>query len=562
MFPIRHLLLIALPLVLRPAFAEAPAADLIIEHARIWTVDRARPEAEALAVRGERIVAVGSEREVGAWRGPTTRVIDAHGHRVVPGFNDAHVHFSDGGASLTAVQLNDVTSLAEFSRRLAEYARGVPSGSWIQGGNWDETKWSPAELPTRQAIDAVTAGNPVAISRYDGHLVLANSRALALAGITAATADPAGGMIVRDAHGEPTGALKDAAIELLARVIPAPTPTERRRSIERAMREAASLGVTSVQDMANPPLDYSDLGTLAELLGEGRLTARFYVAPLITGVEDQAKLGIRRAFGGSWLRIGAVKGYADGSLGSRTAYFFEPFDDQPGFRGLLGETMQPLSKMRGYLERADSGGLQVCIHAIGDAAISTVLDLYTGIAERGGARDRRWRIEHAQHMAAKDFDRFATLGVIASVQPYHAIDDGRWAESRIGRERSSRTYAFRTFLDHRVHVAFGTDWPVAPLDPMLTLYAATTRATLDGRNPGGWFPEQKVTIEEAIEAYTLGSAYAEFQESEKGTIAAGKLADFVELSEDILHLPPAELRRVKVLRTVVGGREVYRAASP
>lgn len=557
----RLLLLLALSLALRPAFAQAPAADLIVEHARIWTVDRAHPEAEALAVRGDRIVAVGSDREVGAWRGPLTKVIDAHGHRILPGFNDAHVHFSDGGASLTAVQLNDVTSLAEFARRLGDYARGVPAGSWIQGGNWDETKWTPAVLPTRQVIDAVTGSNPVAISRYDGHMVLANSRALALAGITAATADPPGGMIVRDAHGEPTGALKDAAIELLSGVIPAPTPAERRASIERAMREAASLGVTSVQDMANPPLDYGDLSSLAELLGEGRLTMRFYIAPLITGVEDQAKLGIRRAFGGPWLRIGAVKGYADGSLGSQTAYFFEPFDDQPDNRGLLGETMQPLSRMRGYLERADAGGLQVCIHAIGDAAISTVLDLYAGVAERGGARDRRWRIEHAQHMAAKDFKRFAALGVIASVQPYHAIDDGRWAVGRIGRERASRTYAFRTFLDHGVHLAFGTDWPVAPLNPMLTLYAATTRATLDDKNPGGWFPEQKVTIEEAIEAYTLGSAYAEFQEADKGSIATGKLADFVELSEDVLRLPPAQLRSVKVLRTVVGGREIYRAAS-
>jgi len=544
------------------AAGDRPAADLLVQHARIWTVDASRPEAEAVAVLGGRIVAVGSDADLEAWRGPGTRVVDAGGRRLLPGFNDAHVHFSDGGGALAAVQLNDATSAPEFVRRIGEYAKRLKPGQWLRAGNWDETKWTPAELPTRQLIDAVTTDNPVSIDRYDGHMVLLNSKALALAGITAATPDPPGGVIVRDARGEPTGALKDAAIALVDRVIPPPTPAERRVALERALREAASLGVTSVQDMANPPIDYGDLGLLAELLGEGRLTARVYVAPLITGVEDQAKLGIRRAFGGPSLRIGAVKGYADGSLGSATAYFYEPFLDQPGNRGLLSDTMQPLSRTREYLTRADATGLQVCIHAIGDAAISTVLDLYGDVAKAGGPRDRRWRIEHAQHMAAKDFERFAALQVIASVQPYHAIDDGRWAEARIGHDRASRTYAFRTFRDHGVRLAFGTDWPVAPLNPMLTLYAATTRATLDGRNPGGWFPEQKLSIEEAIESYTLGSAYAEFQEREKGSITPGKLADFVLLSEDVLKLPPSELRRVRVLKTWVGGVEVYSAAGP
>ena len=538
--------------------AERPAADLIVEHARIWTVDATRPVAEAVAVLDGRIVAVGTDAAVHAWRGPRTRVVDAGGKRLLPGFNDSHVHFSDGGAALAAVQLNDVTSTAEFVRRIGAHAKSIPAEQWILAGNWDETKWSPAELPTRQLIDAVTPDNPVSLNRYDGHMVLLNSKALALAGITAATPDPPGGVIVHDARGEPTGALKDAAIGLLERIIPAPTPAERRRSIERSLHEAATLGVTSVQDMA---VDYGDLAVYAALLGEGRLGTRIYVAPSIVAVEDQAKLGIRQAFGGPSLRLGAVKGFADGSLGSRTAYFFEPFLDQPGNRGLLADTMQPLSRTREYLARADATGLQVCIHAIGDEAISTVLDLYAEVAKNGGARDRRWRIEHAQHMAAKDFERFAALKVIASVQPYHAIDDGRWAEARIGHARAARTYAFRTFREHGVRLAFGTDWPVAPLDPMLTLYAATTRATLDGRNPGGWFPEQKLSIEEAIEAYTLGSAYAEFQEHEKGTISPGKLADFVLLSEDVLHLPPAQLRRVRVLRTWVGGAEVYKATA-
>ena len=564
--PVQTLRLLSLAILLGGVVAGSgaaaeprPAADLIVEHARIWTVDPARPEAGAVAVLDGRIVAVGADQEIRAWRGPRTRVVDAGGRRLLPGFNDAHVHFSDGGAALAAVQLNDAASAAEFARRIGAQARSVPAGRWILAGNWDETKWNPAELPTRQSIDAVTPDNPVSVSRYDGHMVLLNSRALALAGITARTKDPPGGVIVRDARGEPTGALKDAAIALVERVVPAPTRAERREAIERALREAAALGVTSVQDMANPPLAYDDLGVLAQLLSEGKLTARVYVAPLITGVEDQAKLGIRRAFGGPSLRIGAVKGYADGSLGSRTAYFFEPFVDEPGNRGLLSDTMQPLSRTREYLARADATGLQVCIHAIGDAAISTVLDLYAEVEQAGGVRDRRWRIEHAQHMAVGDFERFAALKVVASVQPYHAIDDGRWAEARIGHDRASRTYAFRTFREHSVRLAFGTDWPVAPLNPMLTLYAATTRATLDGRNPGGWFPEQKLSIEEAIESYTLGSAYAEFQDHEKGSITPGKLADFVLLSEDVLRLPASDLQRVRVLRTWVGGAEVYSA---
>jgi predicted amidohydrolase YtcJ len=393
-------------------------------------------------------------------------------------------------------------------------------------------------------------------------MLVANSRALALAGITAATPDPPGGVIVRDAAGQPTGALKDAATPLLERVIPSPTPAQRRRSIERALHEAASHGVTSVQVMSNgnaDPVDYSIIATLAELLGEGKLTVRAYVAPAIAAVEDQARLGIQRAFGGPMLRIGALKAYADGSLGSGTAYFFEPFNDQPGNRGLLSEDMQPPGKLRERMLRADAAGLQLCTHAIGDAGIAAILDLYQDIETAHGKRDRRWRIEHAQHMAARDFERFARLGVIASVQPYHAIDDGRWAEARIGHERASRTYAFRTFLEHGVRLALGTDWPVAPLDPMLTLYAAATRATLDGRNPGGWFPEQKLSVAEAITAYTMGSAYAEFQDHVKGSIEPGKLADFVLLSADVLKIAPETIRDVHVLQTWLGGVEIYDA---
>jgi predicted amidohydrolase YtcJ len=400
----------------------------------------------------------------------------------------------------------------------------------------------------------------VFVGRYDGHMGLANSLALQAAGITAQTPDPPGGQIVRDAGGNPTGALKDAATELVFKIIP-PLPHDLLlKAVKQGLMHAASVGVTSVQDM-NP--EYADIAVYSELAQRGELTTRIYAAPLITQVDDQVRIGIRHAFGTPYLRIGAVKGYADGSLGSRTAYFFEPFSDtikgQPATdHGLLSDEMHPPSLMRDRMMRADDAGLQLCTHAIGDQGISMILDIYGEIAKTHGPDvDRRWRIEHAQHMAAKDFDRFAQLRVIASVQPYHAIDDGRWAEARIGHDRASRTYAFRTFLDHGVRLAFGTDWDVAPLNPMFGLYAATTRATLDRKNPGGWFPEQKLTIQQSIEAYTMGSAYAEFQDTVKGSITPGKFADMVLLSDDVLTIDPVKIRDVKVLKTIVGGKVVY-----
>jgi len=532
-----------------------PAADLIISNAKIWTGDKSRPMAEAVAILGDRIVAVGSNAEADAWRGSNTKSIDTHGRVLLPGFNDAHVHFADGGRQLDAVQLTDATSSQEFVRRIAERAKTTQKGEWILNGDWDETKWNPPALPTKEMIDAVTPDTPVFVSRYDGHMALANSIAIKLAGVTAVTPDPPGGQIVRDAPGNPTGAFKDAAMALVYKVVPPPDHEQRVRAVKRALAHAASLGVTSVQNM-NP--DYADIAVYMELLDRGELTTRIYAAPLITdGAADQAKIGIRHAFGSPYLRIGAVKGFADGSLGSRTAYFFEPFSDQPNNRGLLSDEMQPLSAMRDRMMTADAAGIQLCTHAIGDAAISTVLDLYTDVVRAHGEADRRMRIEHAQHMTAKDFDRFAQLHVIASMQPYHAIDDGRWAEARIGHDRASRTYAFRTFLNHGVHLAFGTDWDVAPLNPMLGIYAAVTRATLDGKNPNGWFPEQKLTVAEAVEAYTMGSAYAEFQEKQKGSITPGKLADMVIISEDIFSIDPVKIRDAKVVTTIVGGKIVW-----
>jgi len=535
-----------------------PTADLIIMNAKVWTVDKAHPTAQAVAVLGDRIIAVGSNADVESLGSPATRMIDAGGKLLLPGFNDAHVHFVGGGLQLDAVQLNDATSTQEFVRRIAEQAKKTPKGEWIQGGDWDETKWNPVALPTAAMIDPATPDNPVFLGRYDGHSALANTTALRLAGITSQTPDPPGGIIVRDARGNPTGDLKDAAKDIVLKVIPPLSHDQRLRAMRRALEYAASLGVTGVQHMNDEESDsFADIQAYGELLQSGELTTRVYVAPAISDWQNLAKIGIRHAFGSPFLRIGALKGFADGSLGSGTAYLFDPYSDEPGNSGLLRNQMQPLSQMRGWMMQADAAGLQICNHAIGDRAISMILDMYAEVATAHPGMEHRFRIEHAQHMAAKDFARFAELNVIASVQPYQAIDDGRWAEARIGHDRASRTFAFRTFLNHGVHLAFGTDWDVAPLNPLLGVYAAVTRATLDGKNPNGWFPEQKLTVAEAVEAYTMGSAYAEFQEKEKGSITPGKLADMVLLSDDIFSIDPVKIRDVNVLKTIVGGKVVW-----
>lgn len=551
------ILIVLLVVLLGPALLVGetkPSADLIITNANVYTVDKALPRAEAVAVIGTRIVAVGTASEIDAWRGPETRIIDARGRLVLPGFNDSHVHFVSGGQQLDSVELKDAQSPQEFADRIAKFASRLPKGEWVTGGDWDEEKWNPPHLPTKELIDSVTPSTPVFVTRYDGHESLANSVVLKLAGITAKTPDPPGGTIVRDAQGNPTGVLKDAAQDFAYKVMPPLSHDRRLRAAKRALAYAAQLGVTSVQDM-DPDLE--DVAVYSELQEKGELTSRIYAAPLIPYVDDQVKLGLRHAWGSDMLRLGAVKAFADGSLGSTTAYFFQPYTDAPNTRGLLNEDMIPLSKMRDRLMRADAAGLQICFHAIGDAAISTVLDLFTEVEKAHGPADRRWRIEHAQHMAPKDFDRFAQLRVIASVQPYHAIDDGRWAERRIGPERIKTTYAFRTFLDHGVRLAFGTDWTVAPLNPMLSLYAAVTRRTLDDKNPNGWLPEQKLTLAEAIEAYTMGSAYAEFEDQQLGSITPGKLADLVIVSDDLFKMDPKNIRDAQVDTTIMGGKVVW-----
>ena len=529
-------------------------ADLIVTNAKVWTVDPAAPRVEAVAVAGDRIVAVGSVASVAGWRGEGTRVIDAKGRAMLPGFNDAHIHLIEGGMQLDNVDLKDASSREEFARRIGERVKVSPRGEWILGGNWDEQAWTPPELPAKELVDEVAPDTPVFVGRYDLHMALANSAALRLAGVTAKTADPPGGTIVRDKQGNPTGLLKDAAMAFVYRVIPPASRERRLRALKRGLEHMASLGVTSVQDMG-PTVDDVDL--YASLAQAGELTTRIRVAPLLTSWVERSKGNTAKTFDLPFLRTGAVKAFADGSLGSTTAYFFEPYTDQPGQYGLLADEMQPIEGMRSRMVEADKAGQQLCTHAIGDRAISMTLDLFGEVVTANGPRDRRFRIEHAQHVAPKDFDRFARLGVIASVQPYHAIDDGRWADRRIGAERARTTYPFRTFLDRGARLAIGTDWPVAPLNPVLAVYAAVTRATLDGKHPDGWVPEQKITVVEAIESYTIGAAYAEFQERAKGSITVGKLADLVILSGDPFATPPAELRNLSVETTIVGGRVVY-----
>ena len=540
---------------LSPATVLAQAhADTILLDGKVWTGNPAQPEAEAIAILDGRIAAVGSDAEIRRWAGPATRVLELGGRRVLPGFNDAHVHFFDGGQGLASVQLRDAPSPEAFRDRIGAYAATIEQGRWVLNGNWDHERWTPAELPTRQLIDAVTPDNPVFINRLDGHMALANTLALELAGITRDTPDPPGGSIVRDASGEPTGVLKDAAMNAVYAVIPEAGAAEIATALRAAMRYANENGITSVQDMSASP---DVLRGYRALLADGELTVRVYGAQPLARWERLAGPGIGAGFGNDMLRIGVLKGFADGSLGSTTALFYDPYLDEPGTSGLPSDELLERAAMLDDMLGADAAGLQLAIHAIGDKANATVLDMFAEVARRNGPRDRRMRIEHAQHLRAEDIRRFQPQGVIASMQPYHAIDDGRWAEKRIGAERAKGTYAFRSLLDAGATLAFGSDWFVAPMEPLQGIYAAVTRRTLDDANPDGWVPEQKISVAEAVRAYTAGSAFASGEEARKGTLEPGKLADLVVLSDDIFAIEPAAIRDVHVDTTILGGKVVF-----
>ena len=549
------ILVFTLSLMTLPVHADKPSlvADTIIVNAVVHTMNPAQPTAEAVAIYANRIVAVGSSKDIKKLAGPNTRTIDAKKRLLLPGFNDAHTHFLSGGFQLSSVDLRDASSPQEFAARIKAFAERVPSGRWITGGDWDHERWADAKLPTKELIDSITPNTPVFVNRLDGHMALANSLALKLAGVTRQTLDPPGGVIVRDKSGEPTGVLKDAAQSFVFKVMP-PAPFDERLAAARSATDyAAKLGVTSIQDVSAG----TDVGVYQTLLDRGELKTRIYAVAPLPQWECLAQTGVRARFGSEMLRVGGLKGFSDGSLGSTTALFYDPYRDDPSTSGIPGDEMFPEGAMLERVREADRAGLQVMIHAIGDRANDLILSVFERVERENGKRDRRFRIEHAQHLRSQDIPRFARDRVIASMQPYHAIDDGRWAEKRIGKERAKTTYAFRSLLDAGATLAFGTDWTVAPLNPMLTIYAAVTRRTIDGKNSKGWVPEQKISVEETVRAYTVGSAYAEFQDHVKGAISHGKLADLVLLSRDIFKIDPKEIENVKVVLTMVDGRVVY-----
>lgn len=539
--------------------AALPVADLVLVHGKVWTGASALPEAEAVAISGTKILAVGSSEAMLKLAAPGARIVELHGRRVLPGFNDAHVHVTWGGEQLVGVHLTDAASQGEFRERIAAFARKAPKGAWIANGSWDHERWTPVALPTHQLIDDVTPDNPVAVTRTDGHMLLANAYAMLLAGIDKNTKDIPGGVIVRDADGNPTGIFKDAAVPLILKMIPEQQEPQVEAEFLAAQAVAAENGVTSFQDMAmlDDKQGPTKVRALESLQHQGKLKIRVAENLRLSAAVPMAQLGIEAGFKDGLFHIGGLKSFADGGLGASTAWFFEPYSDSLANSGIAGAQMQDQERLYAEFKQADQAGLQLITHAIGDRANHEILNMYERLEKEDGPRDRRLRIEHAQHLKAEDIPRFASLHVIASVQPFHAIDDGRWAEKRIGPERIKTTYAFRSLMDSGATLAFGSDWPVAPLSPLIGIYAAVTRRTIDGKNPDGWQPQQKITVAEAVKAYTYGAAFAEGEEHVKGTIEAGKLADLIVLSEDIFAIDPIRIQDVKVDSTYLGGSPIY-----
>lgn len=525
-----------------------PRYDLVVTNATIWTGNPESPYAEAMVISGDTLVYVGSNDEVIHYLDDAKIVKDAAGMFIVPGFIDTHVHFLQGGFNLASVQLRDAATPEEFAQRIGEFAKTVPAGTWIMGGDWDHENWG-GELPDRSWIDQLTPDHPVYVTRLDGHMSLANSKVLELAGIQNSVEDIDGGEIIRDSSGRLTGIFKDNAENLIYPHIPQPSSFQNDLALTMAMDYVASNGVTSVHDMSG------DLDVIERARKGGTQITRYYAVMPLSRWESVQKLVNERGHGDFWIRIGGLKGFVDGSLGSHTAAFHNPYTDTPTDSGFFVNSEEDLYE---WTLNADKAGLQVMIHAIGDRANGFLLDNFERIINDNGPKDRRFRIEHAQHIAPADIKRFAELDVIASMQPYHAIDDGRWAERVIGPERIKTTYAFKSLLDAGALVAFGSDWFVAPPTPIEGIYAAVTRRTLDDRNPDGWVPDQKVTVEEALRSYTYFGAYASFEEDVKGTLESGKLADFVILDQNLFKIAPESIRNTTVLETYVGGKQVYK----
>jgi hypothetical protein len=535
-----------------------PLADLVVVNAKIWTVNPKQPEAEALAVWHGRILAVGSSGDMRKLAGPKTRVLDLKGKRVLPGFYDSHVHLLGSGQRLSEVALKDAKDEAEFGKRLREFDKKLPRDRWLLGGEWDHDRTFNGELPTAALLDKYVPDRPVFLRRYDGHMGVVNSVVLKMAGINADSKDPDGGVIYRKPNSqEPTGLLRDNAMDPVYKLIPPPSDGEIAEAVQAALKEANGVGVTSVQDMdgSDPATRRKLFHLYQQLAKSNKLTVRVDLRWPLSDWKELADLGTEAGFGNDWVKIAGVKGFADGSLGSSTAKMFEPFVNEPGSTGVF---VTPPGTMYEWVKGADKAGLSVAVHAIGDRANAEMLDIFERVIKENGPRDRRFRIEHAQHLRPQDFSRFHELGVIASMQPYHIIDDGRWAEGRIGTKRCASSYANRSLLDAKATLAFGSDWSVAPLSPILGIDAAVNRRTIDDKNPKGWFPEQKIGVKEAIQAYTLDSAYAGFEEKDRGSLEVGKLADFVVLSRDILADGERDkIAEAEVHVTILGGNIIF-----
>jgi predicted amidohydrolase YtcJ len=547
-----RLIIILLSLFITLISLEAQNMKTAFINGKIYTVNEKQPTAQAVIVEGNRVSFVGSNEEAKKLFDASTNLIDLKGKLMLPGFIDDHVHFISGGFYLLGIDLRPANSTTEFKAILKDYAEKHP-GKWITGGYWDHEKWEVKDLPTKEMIDEAVPNTPVFVERLDGHMAVANSYTLKLAGVTKNTESPDGGLIVKDPKtGEPTGVLKDNAMYLITKFIPDPTALENYDALLAALEEAKRLGITSVQDIT-----YSDaLTAFQKAKDEGKLTCRIYTRWPIADYEYLVKKNIKVGYGDDLIRMGSLKAFADGSLGSSTAWFFDKYNQDTTTYGLPMDIITD-GNMEKWCFDADKNHLQLSVHAIGDRANSWMLDLFDKITKENPKWDRRFRLEHAQHVRFQDIPRFTELGVIASVQPYHCIDDGVWAEKRIGPERIKYTYPFKSFLDAGVKVCFGTDWYVAPLNPLLGLYAAVTRRTLDDKNPNGWIPEQKISIEDAIKCYTINSAYAGFEENIKGSIEVGKLADLIVLSDDILTIDPVKIKDAKVEMTMFDGKIIY-----
>ena len=528
----------------------ADPADTLYVNGVIWT-GAGLPDAAVLAVKDGAVTYVGDGAAV---RIAARETVDLEGRFVMPGFVDNHVHFLEGGAALASVDLRDAATPEEFSRRIVDFAATLPAGGWVLNGTWDHERWG-GELPRKEWIDEGTAGTPVFVVRLDGHMALANSAALELAGIDAETETPEGGEIIRDESGAPTGVLKDHAMNLVFAVVPKPSNEELLQAFEQAQAHALSLGLTQVHAVTAGGHETGMLDVLRLAHRRGLMKIRIYALTPLEHWQDAGELVAGEGRGDDTLRWGGLKGFVDGSLGSTTAWFHQPYTDQPETHGFPLADPSALAEM---IADADAAGLKLAVHAIGDRAIDVLI---AALRETAGAEiaGRRYRIEHFQHPSRAAIEAAAASGIIASMQPYHAIDDGRWAEKRIGPERIKTTYPFRSILDAGGHLTFGSDWPVAPLSPLEGVYAAVTRRTIDGAHPDGWQPQEKITVEEALTAYTAANAYAGFEEDRAGTLEAGKRADFVVLSDDPRAVDPVALRDIKVLATIIGGEAVFRA---